>query len=115
MASLLFFQRIAQLPIWWYGRGLHMAFQKCVSLTSQTSENFGLRVWMKNLFNPMYGDTSFTGRAISFGIRLVMILVRGLGVILSAILFFALFAVYLLLPPFVIIALVYHAGGIPSL
>ncbi len=115
MVSLLFLQRIVQLPIWWYGRGLRMTFQKCFSLIAESSSNLGLDVWVKNLFNPMYGDTSFTGRAISIGIRFVMVIVRGIGVILSSIFFFLLFVIYLFLPLFIVLSLIYHAGGVKLL
>src|SRR3989304_987660 len=74
------------LPFWWYTEG----FLKMLALWRQSignvSATFGLGIWVKNLFVPMYGDTSFVGRLISFGIRFFMILIRGFGVMMWALL-----------------------------
>ncbi len=99
--------RILDLPIWWYGRGLFAFIKRFSQAISDVSKSLALRVWMKNLFVPMYGDTSFAGRAISFGIRLVMILVRGLGVILLGVLLLIGFIVYVVALPVVIFGLIY--------
>lgn len=109
MILQLFLARTLGFPLWWYGRGLRDFIGWFSRSISQFSKSVALRVWMKNLFVPMYGDTSFAGRAISFFIRLVMIFFRGAGVVLYTILLAMLFFVYLLLPPVVLIGLVYNA------
>ncbi len=112
----MFFQlalsRILGLPIWWYGRGLTALLKQLSQSVFDVSKSLSLRVWMKNLFVPMYGETSFAGRAISFGIRLVMIFVRGLGVILFSGLALVGFVVYVVALPLVIFGLIYHVLGL---
>jgi hypothetical protein len=104
--------RILGLPIWWYGQGL-AAFLKRLSQTiSDVSKILALRVWIKNLFVPMYGETSFSGKVISFGIRLIMVFVRGLGVVLFSLLLFVGFIVYIVALPIVILGLLYHLAGL---
>lgn len=103
----LFFSRIVGLPVWWYGSGLAAFLRLIKNAVSGVSKSLALRVWMKNLFVPMYGDTSFAGRAISFGIRLVMVIARGLGVILFSVLSVIGFVVYVLALPAVVLGLVY--------
>jgi len=64
-----------------------------------SSDLFGLGIWVKNLFVPMYGETSLTGRAISFGVRFVMIIVRGIGVVTLSLLSWIGFVIYVVVLP----------------
>ncbi len=112
MILQLFLLRTIGLPVWWYGRGLADFLKWLFHALSNLSKNLAIRIWMKNLFVPMYGETSFVGRAISFGIRLVMILARGSGMILYAIFLLVVFLAYLLLPILVFLGLVYHAQAL---
>jgi len=110
MLFSLFVQRFLGLPFWWYGSGLRATGQYFLQAVFSTVKNFALDVWIKNLFNPMYGDTSFIGRLISFGIRLVMIFFRGLAVVVYTIVFLIVFVAYLLLPPVVVMGILYSLG-----
>lgn len=103
----LFFSRIIGLPVWWYGQGLATTVRALRHAVSDVTKSLELHVWMKNLFVPMYGDTSLTGRAISFGMRLVMIIGRGFAVVVSAIVLSLIFVLYLVALPVVIIGLIY--------
>lgn len=104
----LFFLRVVSLPVWWYGKGLRLVAQWFFEIVKDVSKTFALCVWVKNLFVPMYGDTSFVGRAISFGIRLVMIFARGIGVAILVLALFVLFVVYLFILPLAIVGFFYH-------
>ena len=79
---------------------------------ASVSALFGLRVWVKNLFVPMYGDTVFVGRLISFAVRLFVIIVRGFGVFIWAFLLSLLCLMYLLWLPMVAIFFLIHVFGI---
>jgi len=98
-------------PVWWYTHGLAMMARWAGGSVRSASQYLGLGVWMKNIFVPMYGETSFAGRAISFGVRFFMILVKGFGVILWSIFAFIAFAVYVAILPLAVLGLVYHAVG----
>lgn len=87
------------LPVWWYTTGLKDVFFATLNSMRSASVFFGLGVWVKNLFVPMYGETSFSGRAISFGVRLVVIAVRGLAVLLTSGLAWIGLALYLIILP----------------
>lgn len=103
------FVRMFGFPVWWYSHGL-IGFVKWASGTvTQLQRSLALRIWVQNLFVPMYGDASFTGRAISFFIRLIMIIIRSIGVGLYMLLLFIVFLTYLLLPPFVLFGFIFHA------
>lgn len=108
MVLQLFFARILGLPLWWYGSGLMSVIKRLTDAVSFLSTNIGVRVWAKNLFVPMYGDTSLAGRAISFIVRLAMVAVRSLGVALYTVILFFVFVAYAVLPLLVVIGFVYH-------
>ncbi|MFH1252833.1 MAG: hypothetical protein V1664_00670 [Candidatus Uhrbacteria bacterium] len=99
-------------PVWWYTRGLFKVWQLVSGSLRNQFENLGLEVWLKNLFVPMYGINDLAGRAISFLIRLFMIVVRGLVLIFWAGLLFIFIIFYLLLLPVSLLGFIYHLVGI---
>ena len=106
LGGILFF------PFWWYTVGLMTVFAWAGSSIADTSRIFGLGVWMRNLFVPMYGDTSFVGRAISFGIRLFMILVRGIAVLFWAVLIVFCVLLYIGALPAAVAGILFHVVGL---
>lgn len=101
-------------PIWWYTVGFMTVLSWAASSIGEMSQMFGLGVWVRNLFVPMYGDTSIIGRLISFGIRLVMIAVRGAVVACWSVIVFVCVGVYLALLPAVVSGVVFHVTGLFS-
>ncbi len=104
--------RVIGLPVWWYGRGLMDVILWSMHTVSTMQKQLALRLWMKNLFVPMYGDDSVTGRMISFFVRLISIVLRGIGVIVFACALIVLCCVYLVLPVFVVLGFMYHAQSL---
>lgn len=81
-------------PVWWYSRGLSETSLWLLNSIRGSVRFFGVDVWVKNWFVPMYGDDSIAGSLISIGVRSVVILVRGLGVVawfMAAVLLFFLY------------------------
>ncbi len=93
------------LPIWWYSTGLLLMLQWFAGSIKGSVRFFALDVWVKNLFVPMYGEESISGRLISFGVRLFMIIVRSIGVAGLCVLVVALALLYLLGFPILIIGI----------
>lgn len=108
MIVQLFFTRILGLPFWWYGRGLRATAQIFLDSVRRMYKSLALDVWIKNLFIPMYGDTSFVGRSISFVIRLVMIVVRTIVLVIFSIAMLVIFIGYVFVLPFTIVSLIYY-------
>ncbi len=102
---------IAFFPLWWFTRGLKMVAARAFHSVQEASAYLGLGVWVKNLFVPMYGDTSWQGKIISFFVRLAMIIIRGMGVIAWTIFAFLLLIAYVVSLPLAIIGALYHFGG----
>lgn len=96
------------LPIWWYTLGARQTIGKLLSSVKGSVRYFGVDVWAKNLFVPMYGDESLAGRAISFLVRLVVLMFRSLGVFFWTIVALFLTLVYLTILPIALIGFVSH-------
>jgi small-conductance mechanosensitive channel len=100
--------KILYFPLWWYSVGLLKKIKSLWRFLGAKQENLGFSVWLKNIFVPMYGQRDFAGRIISFVIRLVQVIVRGL--ILLIWFFLALLALlsWLLLPVLLFLALIFQ-------
>jgi len=92
LLSVLYF------PVWWYSVGLKIKLVLFAQRVSALSRDLGLRILLVNFFKPMYGDRSITGRSISFGVRLVQLVVFLLIMIVMTGVFTALLIGYLALP-----------------
>jgi len=106
-----FFGAIIKFPLWWYVDGLQLILEKAQHSAKFYSSWTGLGVWSKNLTVPMYGDTSRTGRIISFFVRLVIVMLLGVGFLFWMVFVFLGVVVYLLIFPLAIIGIFYHAFG----
>lgn len=85
------------LPLWWYTVGAVRCIRRCVSLVSAADLRFGFSVWLRHIATPMYGATDAASRIISFFVRCVMIVVRGVGVfaaLCAAVLIFLLYIAF---------------------
>ena len=91
-------------PVWWYSVGFFRTLKKTWGAFRAQEQSLGFSVWVKNLFIPMYGQSDFTGRAISFVIRLVQIIARGLALFVWALGLLAFLLAWLALPILLIIA-----------
>ena len=92
-------------PLWWYSAGLVKTLQGVSNYYRSQEASLGFFVWLKNIFIPMYGQRDLPGRLISFFIRLVQIIYRGLAM-LFVITFGLIFLVfYLALPPLILLAI----------
>lgn len=92
---------VAYFPLWWYSRGAARAVRSLASGMQETARSLALRVWLKNLFVPMYGQYDLQGRIISFFMRLFQIIVRSLAAFFWLLIRVAVFVIYLAVPPFV--------------
>lgn len=106
-----FFGGFLALPFWWYGRGLAIMAAWVRRSVREASELFALGVWVRNVFVPMYGETEWSGRLISFLIRIAMIVARGAAVALWSTVAVAGFAAYLVLLPAAVLGILYHGVG----
>jgi len=95
-------------PLWWYSVGLWRALLQAGNWLREKQIGLGLSVWVKNIFTPMYGQRDFTGKAVSFFIRLVQIIARGLIMLFWLLLSLIWIIFWLALPPLVVGAIFYQ-------
>ena len=92
---------VLYFPIWWYTSGAKKAFLFFMRQIWSMEMTWGVRVWVTNLFRPMYGLHDWQSQIISFFMRLFQIIFRAILLLVWSILMFALFLIWLFLPLFV--------------
>lgn len=73
-------------PLWWYTVGFFRFLKNIGSFLKEQWTVIGAGAWIKNLFTPMYGQSDFAGRAISFVVRIFQIIFRFIAFIFFVIL-----------------------------
>lgn len=102
------FLEIVYFPVWWYSVGFIRFFTNIRLFLRDRERSLGFFVWVKNIFVPMYGQTDFAGRLISFFMRLVQIIARGFVLFLWFVFCLSALAIWLALPVLIIWALSYQ-------
>lgn len=105
---LEFLVKILYFPLWWYGVGLIKKIKSLFNFLEAKEEELGLGVWAKNILVPMYGQRDFAGRAISFCVRLVQVIIRSIILIFWFILALLALLIWLFFPPMLVIALIFQ-------
>lgn len=93
---------ILYFPIWWYGPGLKRIFLHTWHRIHALAGNLALKIMLRNLFRPMFGQYDRAGRTISFFMRLLLIISRSVVFIILSIIYLSLLLVWVLLPIFVV-------------
>lgn len=102
---------ILMFPVWWYSRGLVQTLENIWEFLKNREKSLAFFVWVKNLFRPMYGQRDWQGYLISVGMRLVMIILRGLVMLFWLCLSVLALAAWLVLPPFIIFEIIFQLYG----
>lgn len=72
LGEVLFF------PVWWYVQGLRLVTASLLNQVAGVEYRLGVGLMIRNIGRPMYGDRTRSGRIISFFMRLVLIVGKGL-------------------------------------
>ncbi|HZJ41638.1 MAG TPA: hypothetical protein VFD51_01320 [Patescibacteria group bacterium] len=102
---------ILYFPIWWYSLGLIETINKGWRFWLERERSLGFRIWVKNIFVPMYGQNDWAGRLISFFIRLVQIVFRALILLFWLAIYIAIILIWLSFPILLFIALSFQLGS----
>ena len=92
-------------PIWWYSTGLLKTLRGVGNFYRDQEASLNFLVWLKNIFVPMYGQYDMAGRLVSFFIRLVQIIYRGIAMLIMIVLGLIFIAFYLSLPFIILLAI----------
>lgn len=93
-------------PIWWYSFGLIEFVDYILHEISRFEERLGLRIWIANLFRPMYAQYDWQGRLISFFMRFFVILFKAVIFLLWIFLLSILLLLWIAVPLFAIYQIV---------
>jgi len=100
LGEILFF------PIWWYSIGFVRLVKNVFRFWRNQEKSLGFSVWAKNIFVPMYGQNDFSGRLISFVMRLIQVVFRGFVLLLWLALVLFILIFWLALPFLLLLSLV---------
>lgn len=98
-----FFLNIFYTPLWWYSRGLKRAFDFCLHLLKVGNKNLVPMLWFKNIFTPMFGQTDWQGKIVSFLVRIANVFGRSLALLIWFFIVAFLFLLWITIPVFVVV------------
>ncbi len=104
--TIEFVRDILYFPVWWYSAGVLRAGRSCVDGFIMGNQMIAPGLWLRNLLIPMFGQTDWQGRLVSFFIRLISVVVRTILLGIWVALTLALFALWWIAPAAVIFFLV---------
>lgn len=99
---------ILYFPVWWYTLGLRRAARNSWHKIRNTEASLGVWLWIRNIFVPMFGQHDAAGIIISFIMRVLQIIGRGLILLLISIFEIILLFLWIVLPVFIGSEIFYH-------
>lgn len=103
-----YIMEILYFPVWWYSTGLKNAFNFFVRGLVESDRLTGFSLLVKNIFKPMFAQYDRQGRIISFVMRLVLIVYKGIAFILLALFYLVTLVFWVCLPLMVVWGLSYN-------
>ena len=95
-------------PLWWYSKGFLKVLKGSGNFIKDFEQTLGFLIWLKTLFVPMFGQRDIAGRLISFVLRVVQIIFRGIALLFIILLTFVFIIFWLILPLLVIYQIIIH-------
>jgi len=89
-------------PVWWFTSGGVKWAIFCWEKIKEAENYLGLRIWLANLFTPMFAQYDWQGRLISFFIRLFMIIIKAVLLLIWTIIVLILLLVWFILPFYIL-------------
>lgn len=72
-------------PIWWYSKGVIRWYALWYGGVIFIFKRSGVSVWIKNWLVPMFGQSDWQGRLISFVMRTIQIIIRFFALLIFSI------------------------------
>lgn len=99
-------------PLWWYSRGTVQVIQFILEHAGRMAQTLSLKIWVKNLFVPMYAQYDIAGRLISFVLRIVVLIYRFIKFVVWLAILLVLLGLWLFGPLAVLYYLLYQIFGV---
>ena len=103
---------VLYFPVWWYSRGMILALKWTFGEIAAAQEFLGVRIWVVNIFKPMYGQQDIASKIISFFMRVFQIILRLIILLLFCVFYLLIFIIYLALPAVVIYGIGLHLPAV---
>ena len=100
-----FFLDILYFPIWWYTSGVKRAALAAWHMFQEGNISLAPGLWLRHIFTPMFGQTDWQGRIMSFFMRVVNIIGRSIALFVWIIVCLMVFSLWLVWPVFVVFML----------
>ncbi len=101
-------REILYFPIWWYSRGLAVVAGFSWQRIKNMEARLGVKVWVVNIFRPMFGQRDIAGVLISFFMRIFQIIIRSIVLVFYILIMILVPLVWLVLPLLVLLALIFN-------
>ncbi|MBP9760890.1 MAG: hypothetical protein KBD15_01455 [Candidatus Magasanikbacteria bacterium] len=95
---LEFFFDILYAPVWWYSVGAKQVLIALLRTAKHASLRLAPMLWLKNIFVPMFGQTDWQGRMVSFFMRLVNVIGRSFALVIVSVLLLGVFLFWVAVP-----------------
>lgn len=105
-------REILYFPIWWYTHGLAMAAAFSWRQIKNMEIRLGVKVWVVNIFTPMFGQRDVAGVLISFFMRVFQIIVRSIALLFWCLLMIFVFLLWIALPLIVLLGIIFNLAAI---
>lgn len=92
---------VLRVPFWWYTEGLVTTSRVLIRSFWETERRLAFRVWLRNLFTPMYGMYDWQSRIISFVMRAVLMVWKLFYLAVWSAILLAACAVWIAMPPLI--------------
>lgn len=101
------FLDIFYFPIWWYTKGIKKTAFFCVDKIRELEYGLALKIWVVNIFKPMYAQYDIEGRIVSFIMRVFQIILRAAAYAAGVIFILFLFIIWIIAPVFVVSQIIF--------
>ncbi|MCK4554777.1 hypothetical protein KAU19_07550 [Candidatus Parcubacteria bacterium] len=99
---------IIYFPLWWYAKGLLQLLKGLQQFLINREKSLALLVWIKNIHRPMYAQYDWQGMLISFFMRLIQIIVRGIAMLIWLVIAVLAFCFWIAWPVIVIYEIIFQ-------
>ena len=102
LARLVFVDLIGSVvwfPVWWYTKGLKQMIAWCADGLRYRARQYGIGLWIRNFFVPMFAQYDWEGRLVSVGVRFFVILGRCIALVAEGVVYVFLVLCWVTVPP----------------
>ncbi len=106
---------IVYFPIWWYTAGALNVLKLIGKEVRGFARAYNLRILLRFMFTPMYGQNDIAGRLISLYVRLGHFLILSIYSVLYISVLSLSFVIWIILPIIIVYNVLFHLSLVPGI